>query len=232
MRHRARRPLFDLLPRLLSAPRGALVAVAVLVAGALGGVFLAVQDSPETVRAGAGVDRPGSAYSAPSSQGTEVSPRVSDRPSRAEKRSPSPSKSPKQGRTTEAPAEGESSATVPSADELASVAPDAPAGDPTGSRPTQGSPSPSPTQADPPQTTATTRSTNGNRWTITVASDEDATFECSLDGGGYEPCGTAVTYSGLGKGTHTFAARATAGGDTDPSPARLVEEIGGQGSGG
>ena len=231
MRHRARRPLFDLLPRLLSAPRGALVAVAVLVAGAIGGVFLAVQDSPETVRAGAGVDRPGAAYSAPSSQGTEASPRVSDRPSRAEKRSPSPSRTPKQDRTTEAPAE-ESSAPVPSAGELASAAPDAPAGDPTGSQSTQGPPSPSSTQADAPQTTATTRSTNGNRWTITVGADESATFECSLDGGAYEPCGTAVTYSGLGKGTHTFAARATAGGDTDPSPARLVEEIGGQGSGG
>lgn len=86
--------------------------------------------------------------------------------------------------------------------------------------------------ADLPQTTATTRSANASRWVIGISSDTEATYECSLDGGAYQPCGSTVTYDGLEKGTHSFAARATDDeGDTDPSPATLSAEIGPRGQG-
>ena len=46
-----------------------------------------------------------------------------------------------------------------------------------------------------------------------------ATFECSLDGAAFEPCTSPKTYAGLTGGPHTFAVRASAGGQTDPTPA-------------
>lgn len=106
--------------------------------------------------------------------------------------------------------------------------PDAPTAEPTpAGDPTSAQPAP-----DAPQTTATTRSTNASRWVIGVGSDTEATYECSLDGGAYQPCGTTVTYDDLEKGTHEFAARATdGGGSTDPSPATLSAEIGPPGQG-
>jgi cytoskeletal protein RodZ len=98
------------------------------------------------------------------------------------------------------------------------------------------SPTEVPTSTEPapdaPQTTATTRSTNASRWVIGVGSDTEATYECSLDGGAYQPCGSTVTYDDLEKGTHEFAARATDdAGSTDPSPATLTAEIGPPGQG-
>lgn len=52
------------------------------------------------------------------------------------------------------------------------------------------------------------------------------TFECSLDGQGYQPCGATVSYSRLGKGLHVFAARATdTDGDTDPTPVVLTTSV-------
>ena len=47
---------------------------------------------------------------------------------------------------------------------------------------------------------------------------EGATFECQLDGGPFQPCSPPHLVS-VGKGTHTFAVRATAKGETDASPA-------------
>jgi CSLREA domain-containing protein len=48
-----------------------------------------------------------------------------------------------------------------------------------------------------------------------------ATFECSLDGAEFEPCGDSVGYSGLDIGEHVFEARAVdAAGNRDESPAR------------
>lgn len=93
--------------------------------------------------------------------------------------------------------------------------------------PDSATPAPESPTADAPQTTATTRSANASRWVIGVAADTDATFECSLDGGAFQPCGSTVTYDDLDQGTHSFAARATDGdGHTDQSPARLTAEIG------
>jgi hypothetical protein len=51
------------------------------------------------------------------------------------------------------------------------------------------------------------------------ATDDSATFACSLDGGTATPCTSPVTYSGLTSQQHTFAVAATVGGLTDASPA-------------
>jgi len=40
-------------------------------------------------------------------------------------------------------------------------------------------------------------------------SEGGVTFGCQLDGGGFSPCSSPATYSGLGAGGHTFAVRAT-----------------------
>lgn len=47
----------------------------------------------------------------------------------------------------------------------------------------------------------------------------DCTFECSRDGASFDPCSSPTTLTGLGDGSHTFAARATRDGLTDPTPA-------------
>lgn len=41
------------------------------------------------------------------------------------------------------------------------------------------------------------------------ASEDDVTFQCQLDGGSFQPCGSPVTTTPLPDGTHTFAVRAT-----------------------
>jgi len=47
-----------------------------------------------------------------------------------------------------------------------------------------------------------------------------ATYECSLDGGGYAGCTSPRALAGLGQGSHTFRVRVTnAAGTTDPTPA-------------
>jgi hypothetical protein len=63
-------------------------------------------------------------------------------------------------------------------------------------------------------------STNQTDATFTFTSDEaNATFECQLDGGGFEPCLSPQTYSSLSEGEHTFSVRATdEAGNTDPTP--------------
>jgi arylsulfatase A-like enzyme len=45
-----------------------------------------------------------------------------------------------------------------------------------------------------------------------------STFECSLDGGAYEPCTTPEDLTGLDQGPHAFSVRALNAGFTDPTP--------------
>jgi hypothetical protein len=53
-----------------------------------------------------------------------------------------------------------------------------------------------------------------------LAADEPSTFECSLDGAPWSPCGSVVALHALAPGSHTLAARATdAAGLVDASPA-------------
>jgi tricorn protease-like protein len=49
---------------------------------------------------------------------------------------------------------------------------------------------------------------------------DGATFECKLDGKPYKSCTSPKDLKNLGKGKHKFRVRATAGGQTDPTPAK------------
>ena len=52
------------------------------------------------------------------------------------------------------------------------------------------------------------------------STEPGSSFECSLDGGGFLPCATPQSYSGLADGSHAFAVRAVdASGNDDPTPA-------------
>ena len=52
------------------------------------------------------------------------------------------------------------------------------------------------------------------------SASEPAFFECNLDGNGWEPCASPVSYAGLAPGPHTFEVQATdMAGNSDPSPA-------------
>lgn len=51
-------------------------------------------------------------------------------------------------------------------------------------------------------------------------------FECSLDGAGFEPCASPHTLTGLATGEHTLEVRALdVGGERDPTPARAVWSV-------
>jgi hypothetical protein len=55
------------------------------------------------------------------------------------------------------------------------------------------------------------------------SADRDATFECRLQGNGFQPCTSPATYRSLTDGTRTFAVRAVDhAGNTDPTPSTLT----------
>ena len=62
--------------------------------------------------------------------------------------------------------------------------------------------------------------TNSSTVSFEFSSDDPtATFECSLDGGGFTPCATPLDYNNLGDGAHQFEVRAVdEAGNIDPSP--------------
>jgi hypothetical protein len=79
---------------------------------------------------------------------------------------------------------------------------------------------------DPPKTTITstpaplvvTRGPAGATFTFS-ASENLVTFECQLDGAGFTPCSSPVSYQGLGEGTHVFSVRAVdAAGNVEAAP--------------
>ena len=234
MRHRAHRSVLDRLrPR--GRTRVALATATLLVAGAATGTALTAggpaEDSPSAGQAQP--TGPGAPYDPPTPTLTG-SPGEDPSGLRSQQATPSPSLSPSLS-TGPRPAQdrasrsGERGTDAPTS---LAPSPDAPAPTLT-PKPTATAPPSSDAPApDAPQTTATTRSANASRWVIGVAADTEATYECSLDGGVYQVCGSTVTYDDLDQGTHSFAARAIdSDGDTDPSPATLTAEIGPPGQG-
>lgn len=79
------------------------------------------------------------------------------------------------------------------------------------------------TPPDTAITAAPDAATGSTDATIAFSADPDqadATFECALDGGAFEPCGSSVEFSHLGDGAHRLEVRATnAFGLTDETPA-------------
>jgi hypothetical protein len=51
--------------------------------------------------------------------------------------------------------------------------------------------------------------TNSRSATFAFSASEAGSFACELDGGGFGPCGSPVTYQGMGDGVHTFTVRPT-----------------------
>lgn len=59
------------------------------------------------------------------------------------------------------------------------------------------------------------------------SSDPSATFECSLDGAGFQPCSDPHTFNNVGQGMHTLEVRARdAAGNVDASPATHAWTVG------
>ena len=234
MRHRASRsflPPLSRLPRLRppSPGRRRVVAAGVLaVTAALTGVGVAVQggdaepsaaDAPVTVDLGtpAATDPSGATWT-PSravSRGGDRRPEESTTPLPSTS-APSP--------TGPSPSTGLATA-LPRVSRTPTV------------RPTGGSASaskvptpsaPSPVDEAAPETTASTSAVSGDSWTVAVSADEPASYQCSLDGGSFESCGSSTTFSGLDRGHHSLTARATdQAGNTDPSPAELATTVNG-----
>jgi large repetitive protein len=83
-----------------------------------------------------------------------------------------------------------------------------------GGKPDRTAPETTITSAPPASTTSTTATF------AFVSNEANSTFECSLDGQGWQICESPRTYSGLATGNHTFRVRATdAAGNVDKSPA-------------
>lgn len=220
MRHRAHRSLLNRL-RAPSRTLGAVVTLALLVAALVATSVVTASGPPD------GTDE---ALEVPSSPGASYDP-----PTPSLTGSPTSSPDP---RPSDAATISSSPTLRPTESPVSRSGDREPAVKTTEAVPSSEAPSPSEAPAteepapDAPETTATTRSANASRWVVGVGSDTDATYECSLDGGAYQACGTTVTYEDLDRGTHSFAARATDDeGNTDPSPATLTAEIGPRGQG-
>jgi N-acetylneuraminic acid mutarotase len=76
----------------------------------------------------------------------------------------------------------------------------------------------------PPETTITSspqNPTNSTTATFEFSCDEgNCIYRCKLDGGGYSPCISPITYSGLSEGSHSFYVYAIdSAGNVDPTPA-------------
>lgn len=72
----------------------------------------------------------------------------------------------------------------------------------------------------PPETTIDSWTVTRDRATFAFSANEPATFTCQLDGGTLESCSSPKTYTGLARGSHTFAVYAIdTAGNADPTPA-------------
>jgi hypothetical protein len=251
MRHRAPTPLVRLL-KAAPARRG-IAAGAVLLLGASSGVYLAVSDD-EPGREGRvvadppagereGTSYPGAAALEDMSAARTPSPsraltrgQARTRPSDLISARPTvPSPTPPDPSTPAAQPGPSTSRSASPGEPGGAANPPSPSTDP--SSPPSSPPSPEPEPTSPPSTpppaptgpdtTAVTQVSAGGTWTVALASDGTLTsFQCSLDGAAYSPCGPVATFAGLGNGRHTLSARAVDGdGAVDPSPAVVTTQV-------
>ena len=204
--------------------RGLVAAAALAVFTAASGLALAAHDGGESDSPTAQSDLAPTLDQPSTSDRAPQPSRSSERPGQQlHSGSPSESSTPSPRTadpTTQDPTlPGLPSATVPSKVPT-TVPPEAPKVPTTA--PSQSRTSTSQADRSAPQTTASTASSDGRAWAVALGANEPATFECSLDGGGFSPCSASVTFDDLEPGHHTLAARATdTAGNTDPTPARL-----------
>jgi hypothetical protein len=202
------------------ARRGALITATVAGVGALGVTMAAplVGDAPD--KRAVAVDSP--IATASWSIATPPGDRET-RPSRSHERSSAPAPSAKQE-----PSPARDAAHAP-ATQHPSPSPQDDAG-----RSRTARPSPSPTeQHNPrpedttaPDTSASTSDVEDDVWTVTSDSDEDGSFECSLDGDEFEPCDPTESFDDLDDGEHRLLVRAVdEAGNADRSPIELVTDI-------
>ncbi|MDD5224299.1 MAG: hypothetical protein PHE84_09925 [bacterium] len=81
-----------------------------------------------------------------------------------------------------------------------------------------------PADTTPPETLITSNPPNPSGSTDATfeftCNEGSCTYDCQIDGGGWSPCTSSKTYSGLSDGSHTFEAKAYDGsGNVDLSPA-------------
>lgn len=107
-----------------------------------------------------------------------------------------------------------------------------PDGDRSGSGHERGSGSSDRRDTDPPQTEIHETDLPDGSVVFRFSSDEKATFTCSLDAGGWEPCAAGTSYTDPEPGWHTLDVRATdLAGNTDPTPAEATWKTTGMGGG-
>jgi hypothetical protein len=249
MRHRAPRPLIDLLRRLpratarplekaarLSPGRALVALIAVLGLGTGAFAVTSTLSEPPKPQAGPAAfgQRHGPAASRDGGRPDLVETPTSSGP--ASHGGPSESKTSAAAQTRAAQSPNYPDSVAPSTAIGGTPTPrtevDRASGWPsTGSATRSTSPSPpsdassSPTREDqtPPVTTISERKLlDADAALFAFSADEPATFTCSLDGAAYVSCDSPTTYSDLESGWHTLAVRAT---DTalnvDPSPAEV-----------
>lgn len=241
MRHRAKRSILARLHRPALGRRGLAVLAGLACTAALTGVGVALQQesaepsatgSPTTSELGT---PDGSSASALSQTPSKAVSRGGDRQALPKPKSSAPS--PTAGDPTSTSPLASSPTTLPGLPETPEIGTPSLTVDPLPTQapkkaPTQtptrtSSPSPAPpADVNPPQTTASTIAVDSDSWKVSIGADEPATFQCSLDGGGYRSCGAATTFSGLAHGPHSLTVRATdTAGNTDPTPASLATKI-------
>jgi hypothetical protein len=209
MRHRSPRRFLDLWrrrPPLRPLPAVAVAVTVSAVFATTAGLALTGQHSDEQPPGAAAPPAAGSGQSSPTAQRTQPSTQLTPEDGRSSTQRPSRSSTPS-APPTDAPAPSAGASSTPS-------------------------PSGPPADRSAPATRVATVSAGDGTWVVAVTADEPASYECSLDEGGYRPCGPTVSFDGLRPGRHTLLVRATdRAGNTDPSPAEASVRLAPAGSG-
>lgn len=244
MRHRASRSPANLLrrfPRAVARPLGALAALSPVravfaLAVALGfgtGTFVAVASvgSGAFTESGDTVTVAGRQAETTSRDGGRVGLPASESASGPESAEAGAETSPsRESQRSESPSEQEPSKDAVAGSSAEPIDPASPT--PEATVPTSSPSSPdeetTPDDDTSPETSLSERSSDDGEAVFSMSASEDASFTCSLDGGGFEPCDSPASYSDLEPGWHTLAVRATdSAGNVDPTPAEVRWHVSG-----